>query len=356
MKPSLQRAKSRPGGVQVRRKGILVLLALLLGMMGAWTEAHASEHPVPVSDTEKLVYDAHVLLQRLRGDHESIYTQTNSNAVLVAQKNIRDGAAPMLERLENVSAPQLATLSPVWRMLYFETRSALEFYLASTSTSRDDRIQKAEESVADGDKALALLKQIAAINDPADTWILKDQKKEIVRWYQAAAEGVIFHVAQTPSVKERAKAEALRIWNSIDPNFRNAYPATTSSYLYDIVPDAQQPPLDIAGVVTPKPPVWPLAVGVSFAAGTVIFLMVLIIMSVLGKVIPPASRPVLIILFALSCAMASGFLGGALNVRGSLPFVTQEKPLMIGATGGVIGSSKRSQISRLVRAVGDTPC
>jgi len=171
----------------------LVMLPLLPEAAGAWVEAQVSVPPEPSSKTEKLIDEAHKLTHQLRGDHQNVHDSAGyGSAVVAAQISLHDRAAPMLARLDDIKTSDLMGLSDVWQMLYFETRSTIEWYLACAAQSPDNHLtEKAKASVADGEKAIALLKRIRSKKAPADVWILEDQKEDVVRWHQAAAEGII---------------------------------------------------------------------------------------------------------------------------------------------------------------------
>lgn len=297
--------------------------------MRARAAPDASGPPEASSPTERLIVDAHRLLHNLRGDHENVHDSVGSApAVVAAQVVLHDKAEPTLARLNAVPAATVSKLSDVWQMLYFETRSALEFYMACGSQSAEDRTSNAKVSVADGDRTIQLLQQIASRNDSADMWILEDKKLDTVRWFQAAALGLVFQTTGADVDKEAALAR----WNLVNSDYRKLHPVGPASHLAGVVPGSSPPPGPPP--VVPEPPIWPRVVGVSFAALAVLFLAVLIGLSVVGKDVSPQARPIVVFFFALCCAMACAFIVGSLTLQGALPF-SNDKPLVVGATGGI---------------------
>lgn len=87
---------------------------------------------------------------------------------------------------------------------------------------------------------------------------------------------------------------------------------------------------------TEEVPSWFSVAGVVFGAITMIFLMLLIILSLFGREIPTSSRFIVVSFLALSVGLSSTFLGGTAAARGrmSLPFF-KESPMSFAATGGI---------------------
>jgi hypothetical protein len=285
----------------------------------ARTESGVSALPLPVSNSEKVITEAHKRLHIIRGDHVAVHLVANNPSMLLAAKMaVHDASAPTLASLDSISASDLSNLSSVWQMLYFETRSALEFYLACSSQSRGDRIEKAKASVVDGEKAIGLLGWIATKNDPADAWLLEDQKKQIVQWYQAAAEGIVFEETQDP----HAKDAAVVFWNKIDPYFRQAHPPGPESHLAGIVSGA---PLIARGDLLPDAPGWQRLVGFGFAFSAGVVLMALV------RYLPPKAGRILVFFPVLFFLTVSAFIA----IRRSVPFFS-DRPLVVGALGGLV--------------------
>jgi hypothetical protein len=83
-------------------------------------------------------------------------------------------------------------------------------------------------------------------------------------------------------------------------------------------------------------PVWASKAGVVFAAVTLVFFMILVILSVFGNTIPEnASFPIASVL-ALGLAFASAFMGGDAAAKGQLPSPFLNKyPVQFSITGGI---------------------
>jgi len=83
-------------------------------------------------------------------------------------------------------------------------------------------------------------------------------------------------------------------------------------------------------------PSWFSIAGVVFGAITLLFLMMLIVLSLYSREIPETSRFILVAFLALSIGLSSTFLGGTAAARGvvSMPFF-KESPMSFAVTGGI---------------------
>ena len=96
----------------------------------------------------------------------------------------------------------------------------------------------------------------------------------------------------------------------------------------------------VSGMQTPENnqsfnPRTALVIGASFGAAGLLFIMTLIVMSTLGRVVPPNDRFLIIMAFALIVASSGSFLGGGAGADGRLPLpFAKEHPVKFGATGG----------------------
>lgn len=78
-------------------------------------------------------------------------------------------------------------------------------------------------------------------------------------------------------------------------------------------------------------------VGAAFGALALIFFMALVLLSVAGLTVPDGARYLVVIVVAFSGALATGFLGGKVSGRGSVPITTTVAghDLKFSVTGGV---------------------
>src|SRR5262245_109673 len=83
-------------------------------------------------------------------------------------------------------------------------------------------------------------------------------------------------------------------------------------------------------------PRWIPVVGSLFGGATLLFLMLLIIMTVYGNEIPKNSRFLVVAVLALGAALSSSFLGGSAAAKGHLPIPwAKEKPITFSVAGGI---------------------
>ncbi len=80
---------------------------------------------------------------------------------------------------------------------------------------------------------------------------------------------------------------------------------------------------------------WVLVVGVAFGFLTFLFLAALVVMSVLGKPIPPESRLLVVFVLAIGVALSAGFLGGTASASGKLPLPGGLDPVSFSVAGGI---------------------
>lgn len=77
-------------------------------------------------------------------------------------------------------------------------------------------------------------------------------------------------------------------------------------------------------------------IGVTFGGITLIFFMVLILLSVFGHPVPKDSRFLVVIVLGLTGGLSAGVLGGSASARGVIPLpLAKEHPLTIAVTGGI---------------------
>jgi hypothetical protein len=81
-------------------------------------------------------------------------------------------------------------------------------------------------------------------------------------------------------------------------------------------------------------PAWFAKAGYAAAAFTLLFLMLLVVMSMFGHQVPNESRFLVSLVFSLGAALAVAFLGGDMAATGKIPFF-KDSPLTFSATGGV---------------------
>src|SRR3981081_2728282 len=71
-----------------------------------------------------------------------------------------------------------------------------------------------------------------------------------------------------------------------------------------------------------------IKLGAIFGGAALIFFMALVILSALGYPVPKDGRYLVVIVLALSGALAAGFLGGNASARGAIPIPTfKDHPL-----------------------------
>jgi hypothetical protein len=77
-------------------------------------------------------------------------------------------------------------------------------------------------------------------------------------------------------------------------------------------------------------------IGVAFGGLTLIFFMVLILLSVFGHPVPNDSRFLIVIVLALTGGFSAAVLGGNASARGVIPLpFAKQHPLTIAVTGGI---------------------
>src|SRR5262245_10176936 len=83
-------------------------------------------------------------------------------------------------------------------------------------------------------------------------------------------------------------------------------------------------------------PDWaPVAGGVA-GGMTLLFFMVVVIMAIFGREVPPTSRFSVIAVLALGFAMTAAFVGGNAAAKGNLPVPgLQDKPVEFSVAGGI---------------------
>ncbi len=88
--------------------------------------------------------------------------------------------------------------------------------------------------------------------------------------------------------------------------------------------------------VPPSRPIskWVLVVGAAFGFLTFFFFASLVVMSVLGKLIPPESRSLVVFVLAIGVALSAGFLGGTASASGKLPLPWGMDPVSFSVAGG----------------------
>jgi hypothetical protein len=83
-------------------------------------------------------------------------------------------------------------------------------------------------------------------------------------------------------------------------------------------------------------PTWAPKAGVVFAAGTLVFFMVLVLLSVFEKNIPDDAKFPIVAVLALGLASASAFLGGDAAAKGQLPVsFLNARPVQFSVAGGI---------------------
>lgn len=89
-------------------------------------------------------------------------------------------------------------------------------------------------------------------------------------------------------------------------------------------------------MMTRQVPNWVVIAGAVFGGLTLLFFMLLIVMSVFGLEVPCDSRFLVVVVIAFGVALSITFLGGAVAARGSvpLPFISRH-PFTFSASGGI---------------------
>lgn len=89
-----------------------------------------------------------------------------------------------------------------------------------------------------------------------------------------------------------------------------------------------------AALGAPAP--WAIVAGFVTAAVTLLFFMGLVFAAIFGHQVPCGSRFIVVIIFALSAAMAASFLGGSAAARGHIPLGgARAHPVAFGVGGGI---------------------
>ena len=81
-------------------------------------------------------------------------------------------------------------------------------------------------------------------------------------------------------------------------------------------------------------PSWFKTAGFGFGGVTLVFLMALVIASMWGHTVPPESRFLVHLVFALSTSFCAAALGGDAAASGKIP-IFKKNPLAFSATGGI---------------------
>lgn len=80
---------------------------------------------------------------------------------------------------------------------------------------------------------------------------------------------------------------------------------------------------------------WVLVVGALFGFLTFSFFVILVILSLLGKSIPPDSRSLVVLVLAIGIALSAGFLGQTASASGKLPLPAGLSPVSFSVAGGI---------------------
>lgn len=81
-------------------------------------------------------------------------------------------------------------------------------------------------------------------------------------------------------------------------------------------------------------PTWLQRTGVYVGIGTMIFLMIIVILSTINYVVPANTKFVVVSILALGTAFSAASFIGRAAVSGEIPFLNNQKPLTVSATGG----------------------
>lgn len=83
-------------------------------------------------------------------------------------------------------------------------------------------------------------------------------------------------------------------------------------------------------------PKWAPVAGVIFGAATLLFFMILVVLSVVDQAVPSEAKFLVVSVLALGVALSSAFLGGSAAAKGQLPLtLLNRNPFTISAAGGV---------------------
>lgn len=80
---------------------------------------------------------------------------------------------------------------------------------------------------------------------------------------------------------------------------------------------------------------WTLVAGLAVGTLTLIFLMVLVIMSATGNPPPESVKYIIITIISFGLAFSTAFLGGRASIRGAIPFLPEGKTASFSMVGGV---------------------
>jgi hypothetical protein len=81
-------------------------------------------------------------------------------------------------------------------------------------------------------------------------------------------------------------------------------------------------------------PTWLERAGLYVGIGTLLFFMVIVILSITGYDVSDRGRFALLSVLALGAAFAAAAFTGRAAVSGEIPFLQNQKPLAVSATGG----------------------
>ncbi|HEX8131040.1 MAG TPA: hypothetical protein VF527_18200 [Pyrinomonadaceae bacterium] len=129
---------------------------------------------------------------------------------------------------------------------------------------------------------------------------------------------------------EYLEIEPERLFDIIDTKLQDAFAESV------IHAEKQKSDSPVKEVNNESIPSWFSIAGAVFGAITLLFLMLLIVLSLFDLVIPTTSRFILVAFLALSVGLSSTFLGGTAAAKGaiSLPFF-KEAPMSFALTGGM---------------------
>jgi hypothetical protein len=92
---------------------------------------------------------------------------------------------------------------------------------------------------------------------------------------------------------------------------------------------------DMMNTKKPVVPTWFSKAGFVVGAVLLVFFMGIVAASILHYSVPSDGRFPLVVVFALGSAFATWFFGGDAVASGKIPFLGDQNPLAISATGGV---------------------
>jgi hypothetical protein len=84
----------------------------------------------------------------------------------------------------------------------------------------------------------------------------------------------------------------------------------------------------------PPPPSIPKWAGVLIGVLTLLFFMAIVVLGIIGYVVPPPTKFALIAVLALGSAFSAAAWIGSMTLSGDIPFVENQKPLVVSAAGG----------------------